>query len=283
MYTACMRRLIINADDLGVNPQRSHGIFECIEFGVVTSVSIIPNGSDSDDAARHARERGVSAGLHLNLTEEYPLSTKDDVMSIVDMNGQFLGLSRLYAAISEGKVQRSHIEREVRAQVEWMFDLYGSPTHINGHGRIHLHPFIIDVLLPVMERYGIRFTRIPLEEPLPPHGYVITDAELQLAKKVNNDANIAQKMYSSHGIESTNNFRGLTLHGNASMKNLRHILSRLPDGITELMVHPGSAITYGTAFDLDPQRQTELRMLLDPSIKQELRERKIELCSWNDL
>jgi len=35
-----MRRLIINADDLGCNPQRSHGIFQCMEFGVVTSATM---------------------------------------------------------------------------------------------------------------------------------------------------------------------------------------------------------------------------------------------------
>jgi predicted glycoside hydrolase/deacetylase ChbG (UPF0249 family) len=49
------------------------------------------------------------------------------------------------------------------------------------------------------------------------------------------------------------------------------------------MVHPSSDITYGTPFDLDPQRQTELRMLLDPSIKDLLAEKKIELCSYGDL
>ncbi len=90
-------------------------------------------------------------------------------------------------------------------------------------------------------------------------------------------------MYGAYGIATSDHFRGLTLAGNAALKNLRHILGRLPEGVTELMVHPGSACTYGTPFDLDPQRQTELRMLTDVSIAEELRERGIKLGTYGDL
>jgi D-alanine-D-alanine ligase-like ATP-grasp enzyme len=39
-----MRRLIVNADDLGADEARNEGIFEAIRAGVVTSASILPNG-----------------------------------------------------------------------------------------------------------------------------------------------------------------------------------------------------------------------------------------------
>ncbi len=39
-----MRRLIINADDLGADHARNEGIFEAIEAGVVTAASILANG-----------------------------------------------------------------------------------------------------------------------------------------------------------------------------------------------------------------------------------------------
>ena len=162
-------------------------------------------------------------------------------------------------------------------------DTCGSLTHVDGHDHIHIHPQVADALIPVLERYGIRFVRIPLEEPLPPFGYIVTDAELDRTRATNDLARAARDMYRAYGIETTDNFRGLTLLGNASLKNLRHIIGRLPDGTTELMVHPGSACTYGMPFDLDPQRQTELRMLLDVSIPEELAEREISLCSWADL
>lgn len=278
-----MIRLIINADDLGVNAQRTHGIFQCIEFGVVTSVSAFVTMQDSDDALKRAREKGVSAGLHLNLTDEYPVSASEDISTLLDANGCFFEPPRLRQLLEEGAIQSVHLEREIRAQVEKMFDLYGQPTHLNGHMGVHLLPPIIEVIIPIMERYGIRYTRIPCELPLPPHGYEITDAELASAHATNEKAVQARQKYSAHGILSTDHFRGETLLGNASLKNLRHILSRLPEGTTELRVHPGSQTAYGTAFDLDPQRQTELRMLLDESIPQMLKEKKIECISWADL
>lgn len=277
------RRLIINADDLGINPQRSHGIFQCMEFGVVRSASIIPCCADSDDAAKRARERGFSCGLHLNLTEEYPLSPQDDVATLAETNGRFFDRRRFGELLEEGKIRTEHLEREIRAQVEWMFDAYGAPTHVDSHHHVHVIPAVARALLPLLTRYGIRFVRVPRETPLPPFGYDVPEEQLAATEALGNAAAAAQEIYAAEGILTTDHFRGATLAGNASLKNLRHVIAKLPEGVTELMVHPGSAITYGTAFDLDPQRQTELRMLLDETIPAMLAERKIELCSYADL
>ena len=277
------RSLIINADDLGANAQRSHGIFQCHEFGVVTNATLWPNVSDSERSAKHAKERGLPVGLHLNLCEEYPLSKQEDVSTLVNPNGQFFDVDRLFTLLNEGAVQREHLEREVRAQLEWMYDQGLTPTHIAGNWDCHVHPAVVQTLIPLMERYGLRFVRIPKEEPLPPFGFEVPAAQLSAIADINAMAAAAQEQFAARGIGSADHFRGHTLLGNASLKNLRHILSRLPEGVTELMVHPGSQTVYGTPFDLDPQRQTELRMLLDESIPALLAEKKIRLCSFADL
>ena len=275
--------LIINADDLGVNTQRTHGIFQCFEFGIVTSATLLPNATDSDRAGKQAREKKLPTGLHLNLTEEYPLSKAEGIESLLEGNGMFLVGDRMRKALDQGEVKKEHLEREIRAQMEWFFDTVGAPTHVDSHHHIHTHPMVAAALIPALERYGIRFVRIPLEEPLPPFGYIISDEQIEKVRRINDAANIARDMYGAYGIATSDHFRGLTLAGNAALKNLRHILGRLPEGVTELMVHPGSACTYGTPFDLDPQRQTELRMLTDVSIAEELRERGIKLGTYGDL
>ena len=63
-----MRRLIINADDLGADEARNEGIFEAIEAGVVTSASLLPNGP----ALGHALERIRSGGFErvMDLVED---------------------------------------------------------------------------------------------------------------------------------------------------------------------------------------------------------------------
>ncbi len=58
-----MKSLIINADDLGADEARNRGIFEAIEAGRVTSVSILVNGEGFDDLQ-------IGAILWLPITHE---------------------------------------------------------------------------------------------------------------------------------------------------------------------------------------------------------------------
>ena len=279
-----MRRLIINADDLGVNAPRSHGIFQCFEFGVVTSATLICNGSDAARAAKQAREKNLPTGLHLNFTDGEPISAPDHVETLLSSSaGVFRDRNAQRRALNEGQVDPVHLEREIRAQVEWFLDHHGQPTHVDGHHHIHVHPAVTNLLIPILDRYGIGAVRLPLEDPLPPFGYVIGDEQLAFVKALADNARLAQTLFSAHGIRCPEHFRGPTLMGNASAKNLRHILTRLPEGTTELMVHPGSMTPIGSDFDLDPQRQTELQMLTNPDLRAVLNERKIELISFRDL
>lgn len=271
--------LIVNADDLGVNAPRSHGIFIAFEQGIVRSASIIANGSDAVQAAKRAKEKKLACGLHLNLTEGDPISLADTVRSLLDANGYFRGKDAQRRAMDEGAVDPQELERECRAQLEWMQAHYGHPTHVDGHHNIHAHPLVARVLAPLLELEGIRFVRIAAE-PVEPFGFDIDDERKTFIARMATESLAARPMYEAHGIGSSEHFRGLALHGNASKKNLRHILARLPEGITELMVHPGSPTPIGTDLDRDPQRQTELAMLTDEGLPALLRERKIELGSW---
>jgi len=283
LYTARVeKKRLINADDLGSSTQRSHGIFLCFEQGVVRSASIIPNMGDSARAAKHAREKKLTCGLHLNLTDESPVSNPKDVETLVDAQGNFQGDAGLRRLLAEGGIDRTHLEREMRAQVEWMFDHYGYPSHVDGHQHIHVHPLVFPLLVPIIERYSIRAVRIP-DEALPPFGYEISEEQTGEVEAVNIEARAARSLLAGTAIAYTDHFRGETLLGNASKKNLRHILAKLPEGTTELMVHPGSPTSYGTTFDLDPQRITELQMLLDPELPKLLAERKVELITFADL
>lgn len=277
------RRLIINADDLGSSTQRSHGIFLCFEQGVVRSASVVPNMQDSARAAKHAREKKLACGLHLNLTDESPVSDPKHVETLVDAQGNFHGDAGLRRLLAEDGVDRAHVEREVRAQVEWMFDHYGYPSHVSSHAHIHVHPLVMPVVVDAMERYSIRFLRMPSEEPLPPFGYEVPEEQLERVVTLNAETAAARRLLAGTTIETVDHFRGSTLLGNASKKNMRHILAKLPEGTTELMVHPSSPSSYGTPFDLDPQRITELQMLLDPELPKLLAERKIELASYADV
>ncbi len=277
-----MRKLIINADDLGVTEQRSHGIFLCTAFGTVTSASLMVNGYGSTLAARHAREKNVPVGIHFNFTEGVPISKPGDVFSLLTPDGFFIDRESLLRKLSIGEIQKDHILREARAQTEWCIEHYGMPTHADSHHHLHVHPFIAPILTQIFDRYGISFVRIP-SEPLPPFGFEIPKEKIQHLTSIITWTEESKKLFAAHGMKFVDHFRGLALSGNASARNLRHILGRLPEGTTELMVHPGSPNAIGDAFEVHPQRQTELNMLLSDELKKELKERNIELCSYREL
>ena len=161
-----MRRLIINADDLGINPSRDHGIFESAERGVVTSASLIVNGSDAVRAAELAKRAELPTGLHLNFTEGFPLSPQKHTQSLLSAEGLFLDRTRLRKALDEGEVDPRHIEWEFRAQMEWLIAHRKEVTHVDSHHNIHMHPRVVIVLAPLIAQYGIRFVRIT-DEPEP--------------------------------------------------------------------------------------------------------------------
>jgi predicted glycoside hydrolase/deacetylase ChbG (UPF0249 family) len=65
-----MKRLIVNADDLGASPGITRGILEAHERGIVTSASLMVETPWSEEAATLARATPrLSVGLHVVLPE----------------------------------------------------------------------------------------------------------------------------------------------------------------------------------------------------------------------
>lgn len=63
-------QIIVNADDLGLSAEVNEAIFRAMEAGVITSATMLSNGSAVIPAARILhRFPNCSFGVHLNLTE----------------------------------------------------------------------------------------------------------------------------------------------------------------------------------------------------------------------
>src|SRR5215471_15343457 len=84
-----MKRLIVTADDFGLTEKVNQGIIEAHRDGIVTTTSLMANGSAFRDAMARASEApALSIGAHLNLTEGEPTSAKSEVRSLVNGDGQ---------------------------------------------------------------------------------------------------------------------------------------------------------------------------------------------------
>ncbi|MGH9470550.1 MAG: ChbG/HpnK family deacetylase [Terriglobia bacterium] len=129
--------LIVNADDWGRDRETTERTLECIRRGAVSSVSAMVFMQDSERAAGVAREHGIDAGLHLNLTERF--STSPSRLAEYQRRiARRLHRHRLAQVIFDPLLMNS-FEYAVAAQIEEFSRLYGAPPRrIDGHHHMHL-------------------------------------------------------------------------------------------------------------------------------------------------
>ncbi len=168
--------LIVNADDWGRNHETTERISECILRGTVSSVSAMVFMEDSERAAAVAKQRGIDAGLHLNLTTsfsaaEYPSSLRQHHERLA----KYLLGRRVAQAIYHPGLTRS-FEYVVSAQLDEYRRLYGQlPGRIDGHHHMHLCTnILLAKLLPrgtiVAAKFFIPVRREELIQPPVPTG-----------------------------------------------------------------------------------------------------------------
>src|SRR5271165_2675476 len=131
--------LIINADDWGRDHETTDRTLECFLRGALSSVSAMVFMEDSARAAAIARERGIDAGLHLNLTT--PFSSQNCPAPLMERQGELgrhLSRHRLSQLVFYPSLVRS-FEYVVSAQIDEFCRLYGvAPGRLDGHHHMHL-------------------------------------------------------------------------------------------------------------------------------------------------
>jgi len=265
-----MKKLIINADDLGADKARNDGIFEAIQSGIVTSASILPNGPGRLNVLKRIQSgsfKNISWGVHLNLSEGTPVSTGNS--PLLSPHGIFLGkVSSQRLLMQEGdRVLENEIAREIDAQITLLKTSGILLSHLDGHQHVHIFPAVLKALMEAAQKHHISWIRIPNEPEPTSSDFTLPSSLCEEARFFNGLSQTARKMILESGFHTTDHFRGLYLKGHLSIQALESVLRSLPDGLTELMVHPGR-ITEGpkeTPFSSFStlEREQELETLLN--------------------
>ena len=98
----------ITGDDFGYCPKRNQGILELVDKGILNSVSVLVNGKFLDKAVR---ETTASVGLHLNLTEGFPVTQHEKVKSLLKKNGLFSGKFGLREKLHSNCIKLCEVQR----------------------------------------------------------------------------------------------------------------------------------------------------------------------------
>jgi len=262
-----LKRLIVNADDFGFTRDVNAGIVEAHTRGILTATTLMANGDAFDDAVELAgKHPTLDIGIHFVLVGGRSLVTGEplpvDVPSLV--RAVYAGQLNLY--------------EELAAQARKIAGAGLRPLHADTHKHTHLLPPVCRAVRTVAEEFGIRFLRRPadLEGPY--------RAPLK-AKLVNLLVRDRARAMDLSPFRVTNHFAGFTITGRYNAADLQALFARLPEGVTELMTHPGHCTEElkKAPTRLKESRAAELAALTDPATRGALEQHHIQLTRYQEL
>jgi predicted glycoside hydrolase/deacetylase ChbG (UPF0249 family) len=247
--------LLVNADDFNLTAGVSRGIVEAHRRGIVTGTTALvnlPGLAASREAA--AAVPGLDVGLHFNLTLGPPVLPPERVVSLLDAAGRFRRDPDRFVACGDP----GEIRAELTAQLERFLTLFGrAPTHLDSHHHIHRHPRVLEAVLQVAEA-----SRLPVR-PTPPE---------------------VGALLRRRGIPTVDRTLGdITEAALRDPGRLAELLSTLPDGVAELICHPGYQDADLAVSRYAAEREQELHALCEPAVRRAVTAAGIRLIGFRSL
>jgi predicted glycoside hydrolase/deacetylase ChbG (UPF0249 family) len=256
------KTIIVNADDFGDSEEVNSAVIEAYKRGILRFASLMVLRPAAAQAARLAKEEpGLGVGLHLELCADEP---------------EKAGLRYFF-----DRRARASLEHEIRSQFEKLIQLGIHPTHVDGHINIHVHPVIFPILCRVAREYSVGRIRLPSSELGVSLDYP-ADADPILPRMILaatfTSLRACLRPY-ARGMMVPRTW-GLLRSGRMTEDYVLWLLSRLPEGTTEIYFHPSSNPASQAPEDrptLSHQTITELKTLTSPRVQQALRDHNITL------
>ena len=265
-----MKFLIVTADDYGLQLAVNLAVERAARDGVLTTASLMVGAPAAADAVRRARDMpGLAVGLHLVLADGWSVLPPSSIPALVDGQGRFgNNMVRDGVRFFTLPAVRRQLEAEVRAQFQAFADTGLPLDHVNAHKHFHLHPTLLEMLLRIGGEFGVRAVRLPREPAWVARrtggaiaGPVVTgllSPWLAIMRRRLRAAHIAHNDY----------VFGMSDSGSMDEARLLDILSRLPEGVTEIYLHPALESGAAIAPTMSGYRHAdELAALLSPRVR----------------
>jgi len=284
------RSLIINADDLGYDQRTTDAIVKCYTKGIVTSTTAYVNFPESLEMLKKVHEEypNFPIGIHLNMTLGKPVLPLEEVPTMVNKKtGEFWNEDQILTHIAD--ISYEEVQKEIHAQIE-LFLSTGVPLD---HLDYHQHMLALYTPYHQIVREEAMRLNIPVRNPVPEsvykkikvsngggdsaamskliiYGILHPFKSIPMMKKVGINAFLEQERLTKEmGIKTPDWFVD-SFYENSTKETFLSILDQLPNGISEIMCHPGSS-------------ENEIQILIDPYIKEMLMEKDIKLITFSDI
>lgn len=220
-------RLIINADDFGLSQSINDGIIKGIEYGCITSTTLMANMPFARMAVEKALKHNISCiGLHINMTVGKPIIENNN---LVDENGYFLSQK---SQLENDKLTYKDAYNEIIAQIEKVNEYSNGKLKIDHIDSHHL----------LMYKDNIK--------------KAVEDISKKLEIPVRNENNIKAKCPNISSMDFTIE--------NVKLDSLEKLIYtyKNKDITFELIVHPGFIDEYTKMVTSYLNREEELNVLM---------------------
>lgn len=286
-----MRRLIINADDFGFTAGVNRAIVEAHSRGIVTSSTLMANGTAFADAVELAQSvPRLSVGCHVVLIDGEPVLAARQLPSLT-REGRFRdGLKTFAARALAARMDDEEVFAEATAQIRRIQSAGIRVAHFDTHKHTHLFPRILRPVLRAAKACGVAAVRNPFGPRLPMRSSELLQrpnlwtryAQLRVLGAF---ARKFRAAVEQEGFATSDGTLGIEVTGTLDESLFHSIADSMPDGTWEFVCHPGynDADLQKANTRLRASREMELRVLTLPGARGILEERGIQLMSYIDL
>jgi chitin disaccharide deacetylase len=293
-----VRRLIINADDLGLTHGVNRGIFHARQAGVVTSATLMANSRAFDGAIQYARALQPAGpfgiGCHVVLIDGEPVLPATCVPTLLmagDPSARFReSLTGFARAALRGRIKADEIESEAAAQMRRIQAEGIQLSHFDAHKHAHLLPSVLKPLLRAAKACNVRAVRNPFA-PLKPLAFAHLARRPHLWKRysevrvLRGFAGRFRELVKQEGLQTTDGTFGIVVTGALDAALFDAIIGCIPEGTWEFCCHPGYNDTdlARVRTRLRESRSQELQVLTSDAARASIQRHGIELISYWDL
>ncbi len=162
-----MIRVIINADDFGLNPIVNTQIENFIMERAISSTTVLANTDYIEEVCRVANDYNyVSFGVHLNLTQGRSLSNSPILRKYNLLSNDNCFIPGIHKIVDYPDELIQAIEFEWENQIEKLLSAGINLSHIDGHHHIHGLSPLTDSLINVAHKFEIDKVRARYRIPV---------------------------------------------------------------------------------------------------------------------
>jgi hopanoid biosynthesis associated protein HpnK len=277
--------LIVTADDFGLHEAVNDAVDKAARAGTLTAASLMVSAPAAADAVQRARMLPrLRVGLHVTLADGRAELHPEAIPHLVDGSGRFGGRGGPRALAREGWrwFARPAIRRELAAEIRAQFRAFERTglllDHVNAHKHLHLHPTVLGLILEIGREFRMPAVRLPAEplwfagrSALIRHGTArapgVPISSALAAAGLAPWLALMRRRLGAAGIRYNDQVFGVAASGTMDEAVLLAVLERLPQGATEIYLHPATRSGEAIAPSMAGYRhEDELAALLSPRV-----------------